>query len=158
MVGRLELALPAARYETSFLVAERESGREPEPFAEMLVASENRRAGIDLPEGWVAATMFWLVEGDEYLGRVTIRHSLTDALRAVGGHIGYEVRPSRRRQGLGTMMLALALPRAAELGIDPALITCDVINVASRRMIQRAGGQLESASDGKLRFWVPTAR
>ncbi len=158
MIGRLELALPALRYEASYLAAEREAAREPEPFAELVQRSADLSAGVDLPPGWVAATTWWLVDGAEYLGRVTVRHTLTDTLRAVGGHIGYEIRPSRRREGLGTRMLALALPRAHALGIDPALITCDVINVPSRRMIERAGGTFESQSDGKLRFWVPTAR
>jgi predicted acetyltransferase len=56
-------------------------------------------------------------------------------------------------------MLALALPRAAALGIARALITCDHDNIASRRMIVRFGGV--PAGDGievpgKLRFYVPT--
>jgi predicted acetyltransferase len=158
MPAALELTLPDARYEASFVAAAREAGREPAPFAALLQQLADRRAGIALPPGWVAASTYWLVEGAEYLGTVSIRHELTDSLRLVGGHIGYEIRPSRRRQGLGTRMLALALPRARELGIDPALITCDTTNVASRRIIEHAGGRLDSASDGKLRFWVPTKR
>ena len=54
-------------------------------------------------------------------------------------------------------MLALARPLVHALGIDPALITCDDTNVASRRVIEANGGSLASASDGILRFWVPTA-
>ena len=30
-----------------------------------------------LPPDWVAATMLWYVEGDEWLGRLSIRHQLT---------------------------------------------------------------------------------
>jgi predicted acetyltransferase len=81
---------------------------------------------------------------------------LNDALKDVGGHIGYDVRPSARRQGHATAMLAAALPIAAGLGIDPALITCDVDNRASRRVIERAGGALVSQSPRTLRFHVPT--
>ena len=54
-------------------------------------------------------------------------------------------------------MLRLSLPVANGFGIDPALITCDDTNVASRRVIEANGGSLASASDGILRFWVPTA-
>ena len=105
----------------------------------------------------VPQTNLWLVEGDEYLGRLSIRHRLTRRLRFKGGHIGYDVRPSRRRRGHATLMLRLSLPLAHQLGIDPALVTCDDTNVASRRVIEANGGRLASASDGILRFWVPTS-
>ena len=53
-------------------------------------------------------------------------------------------------------MLAQSLPVTAGLGIDPALVTCDTDNVASRKVIEAAGGELEDERHGKLRFWVPT--
>jgi len=105
----------------------------------------------------VPQTNLWLVEGDEYLGRLSIRHRLNRRLRFKGGHIGYDVRPSCRRRGYATLMLRLSLPVAHQLGVDPALITCDDTNVASRRVIEANGGRLASASDGILRFWVPTS-
>ena len=110
------------------------------------------------PAGWVPATNLWYVEGGEFLGRLSIRHRLTESLRRVGGHIGYEVRPSARRRGHATDMLRRALPVARDLGIDPALVTCDAVNVASRRVIEHNGGRLaEEEHGGKLRFWVPTS-
>ena len=105
----------------------------------------------------VPQTNLWLVEGDEYLGRLSIRHRLNRRLRFKGGHIGYDVRPSCRRRGHATLMLRLSLPVAHQLGIDPALVTCDDTNVASRRVIEANGGRLAGASDSILRFWVPTA-
>jgi predicted acetyltransferase len=42
-------------------------------------------------------------------------------------------------------------------GIDPALVTCDVDNEASRRTIERNGGVYEDTRQGKLRYWLPTA-
>ena len=53
-------------------------------------------------------------------------------------------------------MLAATLPLCHDLGIDPALVTCDTDNLASRRVIERCGGVLEDERQGKLRFWVPT--
>ena len=108
------------------------------------------------PPGFVPDTELWLVEGDEFLGRVGIRHRLTPFLLEVGGHIGYDVRPSARRRGHATRMLRDALGVAHELGIGPALVTCDVDNVGSRTVIERNGGFLEDERAGKLRFWVPT--
>lgn len=95
--------------------------------------------------------------GDEYLGRLSIRHELTDGLREFGGHIGYVVRPSARRQGNAGAMLAASLPIARGLGIDAALLTCDATNAGSRRVIESSGGVFEDQREERLRFWVPTS-
>jgi predicted acetyltransferase len=86
--------------------------------------------------GWVPCTTLWWVDGIAYFGRIAIRHRLTPALREVGGHIRYDVRRSARRRGHATAMLAAALPVAASLGIDPALVTCDNVNLGSRKAIR----------------------
>ena len=41
-----------------------------------------------LEPGWVHCTFLWIVEGDEFLGNLAIRHSLTPFLLEQGGHIG----------------------------------------------------------------------
>lgn len=109
------------------------------------------------PHGHVPGTTLWWIDDREYLGRLTIRHRLTPHLLEVGGHIGYDVRPSARRRGHATAMLAAALPEARGLGIDPALLTCDEDNVASRKVIEANGGVLEDTRKGKLRYWVPAS-
>jgi predicted acetyltransferase len=109
------------------------------------------------PDGYVPSTSLWWVDGEQYLGRLAIRHRLTPHLLEAGGHIGYDVRPTARRRGHATAMLRAALPVARDLGIESALLTCDADNVASRKVIEHAGGVLEDERDGKLRFWVPTS-
>jgi predicted acetyltransferase len=98
------------------------------------------------------------VNGGEYLGRIAIRHRLTDGLREWGGHIGYIVRPSARQRGYATAMLAAALLLARGLGIDPALLTCDAGNIGSRKVIEANGGRLEDQRGVKLRYWVPASQ
>jgi predicted acetyltransferase len=109
------------------------------------------------PAGFVPSTTLWWVEDGEYLGRIAIRHRLTEHLLQHGGHIGYDVRPSARRRGHATAMLARSLPVAAALGIDPVLITCDEDNIGSRKVIEANGGQFDDQRGGKLRFWVPAS-
>ena len=109
------------------------------------------------PGGYVPQSILWWAQGDEYLGRLTIRHRLTLDLLYEGGHIGYEVRPSARGRGHATAMLAAALPLAAELGLKKALIDCDPANVASRRVIEKNGGEFDRECDDELYFWVPTS-
>jgi predicted acetyltransferase len=123
-------------------------------FAEELHAQ--RLEESPRPAGFVPATELWWVDDAAILGRVGIRHRLTPALLEVGGHIGYDVRPSARRRGHATAMLRAALIVARELGIERALLTCNVDNVGSRTVIERNGGVLEDERAGKLRFWVPT--
>ena len=116
----------------------------------------DRRPETPRPPGWVACTVLWVVDDEDYLGRISVRHELTEQLLTWGGHIGYGVRPSARGRGAATFALAAVLPRCAELGIDPALVTCDVDNEPSRRTIERNGGVYEDTREGKLRYWVPT--
>ena len=112
--------------------------------------------GTPRPTGYVPDTILWFRDGATFLGRISIRHELNEVLRDVGGHIGYDVRPSARRRGHATEMLRQAKPVAQSLGIDPALVTCDVANIGSRKVILANGGVLEDERYGKLRFWVPT--
>jgi len=125
-------------------------------FAAYVEEKVAERDGVVDPD-WVHCTNLWWVVEDQYVGRMSIRHELNDWLSEVGGHIGYDVRRSRRRQGHATAMLAAALPVARGLGVDRALLTCDDDNVASRIVIERNGGVLEDIRRGKMRFWVPTS-
>src|SRR3954451_11732855 len=108
------------------------------------------------PAGYVPSTTLWWVDDDEYLGRLAIRHRLTESLLNLGGHIGYDARPSARRRGHATAMLRASLPVARDLGIDKALVTCDLDNVGSRKVIENNGGVLEDIRDGKRRYWIAT--
>jgi predicted acetyltransferase len=126
-------------------------------FAAYVAEKVAERDHVENPD-WVLNTNLWWVDGDEYVGRMSIRHELNDWLKEVGGHIGYDVRRSRRREGHATAMLAAALTIAHELGIEQALVTCDDDNVGSRLVIERNGGVLEDSRNGKLRYWVPSSR
>jgi predicted acetyltransferase len=95
------------------------------------------------PDGKVRETFFWLVEGETFIGRVSIRHELTDLLRLIGGHIGYEIRPTQRRKGYGTLILKLALDEARQLNLDHVLLTCNADNEGSRRIIMANGGEFQ---------------
>jgi predicted acetyltransferase len=113
-----------------------------------------------LPEDLVHCDYYWITDGtgagEEVVGFLALRHSLTAWLLEEGGHIGYSVRPSRRRLGHASRALALAQRRSAELGLDRVLLTCDEPNVASARTIERNGGVYEDTRKGKRRYWIET--
>ena len=130
---------------------------------DLLAKFERFRKEIDLPQGYVGSTTLWLVDDEKslFLGQIDIRHRLTERLERYGGHIGYCIRLNERGKGLGTQMLALALPVAKQLGITRCLITCDDDNIGSARVMEKngfvLGDKLDQVIDGDAittrRYW-----
>ena len=116
----------------------------------------------NIPEGRVPAhTYFLMREGEPRIfGMINIRHRLNDYLLREGGHIGYSIRPTERRKGLGALQLSLGLEKCRELGLSKVLVTCDKSNPGSAGVIRGNGGVLENEvpckPDGELlqRYWI----
>lgn len=150
----LRLALPSHAHERSYrdyIVELGEEERYPFPldfahddFPALLKRLDQFAHGIDLPDGYVSSSTYWLIEGEEIVGVSNLRHRLNDRIRFCGGHIGLGVRPSCRKRGLGNALLLLTLQAAKERGIDEVHIHCHKGNAASSRMILSAGGVLDS--------------
>lgn len=151
----IKLIKPSIKYRQSFLKAAIEfhkegrnkdidSNQSSKQFAEFVRKLKNQGRGIDLPKGYVSASIYWLVNNGKFIGRFSVRHRLsTEKLRKEDGHIGYEIRPSERRKGYGKKILELALKKASSIGIKKALITCDNNNIGSRKIIEANGGILQ---------------
>lgn len=124
-------------------------------FVAKKLADASRRTETVVP-----ATHLWAVMDEQFVGRVSIRHELNDALRVEGGHIGYDTVPSFRRSGVATEMLRQALPTARALGLTEVLLTCDDTNAASIRVIESNGGRLretktlDSVKPPKRYYWI----
>lgn len=129
-------------------------------FESYMAKTERYRRGIDIPPKFVPSSEFWLVRDRRILARISVRHRLNANLEIEGGHIGYDVRPSERRKGYGSLMLKLALEEARKLGLRRVLITCDTDNVASAKIIEKNGGVFErheiSPMSGKQlnQYWI----
>lgn len=109
----------------------------------------------------VAATQYLAVRksDNKLIGMVSIRHELNEYLEKYGGHIGYSVRKSERRNGYATQILKLALEYCRSIGITSALVTCAKENIGSAAVIKLNGGVLENeVTDGKgaitQRYWI----
>ena len=110
---------------------------------------ESYAANLEITEerdGLVPDSTFFCLDRDRniFVGAVNIRHRLNDALLKDGGHIGDGVRPSERRKGVATAMIALALDESKKLGIDRVLMVCDRDNIGSAKSIINNGGVLEN--------------
>ncbi len=114
----------------------------------------------DTSGGLVPDSTFFCLDEERniFVGAVNIRHDLNEYLLRSGGHIGDGVRPSERRKGVATAMIALALEECRRLGMNRVLMVCDKDNVGSARSIQKNGGVLENEilDDGVLeqRYWI----
>lgn len=128
-----------------------------EAFVKLL--SENAK-GINLAVGHVPSSTFWLIDKNEFIGRVSIRHKLNKKLLQHGGHVGYYIRKSKRKMGYGKKILKLGLGEARKLGIRKVMVTCDDDNLASIKIIEENKGILENIIEegedkNKLRrYWI----
>ena len=116
---------------------------------------------IKNPEcGMVPDSTFFCLDEERNIivGAVNIRHYLNESLLLNGGHIGDGVRPSERRKGIATKMIALALEECKKLGIKRVLMVCDKENIASAKSIMNNGGILENeiVVNGVIeqRYWI----
>ena len=110
----------------------------------------------NLPNGYVPSTLLVAKrrKDEKVVGMINIRHSLNDHLLKIGGNVGYSVRPTERGKGYGKKMLSLSLPYLKALGNIRALVTCNVTNEASRRIITSNNGVYENTVDGVERYWI----
>jgi len=173
----LRLVLPSIKYKKSFLtdffkndgemrwaysLAGVQKKEIPSRFVEFIKNLRLQSKGIFAKKGLVPQTVYWLVDRNRFLGRLSIRHYLNPHLRRIGGHIGYYIRPNQRGKGYGKLILKLGLKKAKLLGINNVLVTCDITNVKSRKVIESNGGKLENkVKQGKglpekLRYWMKT--
>lgn len=133
---------------------------EPSNFQEMIKSLLDSEKEENIPENWVPASTYWLVdENKKVIGAVNIRHRLTKRLLDRGGHIGYGIRPSERQKGYATKLLSLSLQKTRELGLEKVLVTCDEDNIASEKTILNNGGVPDTnfiEEDGNVikRFWI----
>ncbi len=132
------------------------------PLRQYLDVIENHRTALTaLPLTQVPSTFLFAFDGSRIIGRVSIRHTLNEALTNVGGHIGYAVLPEFRNRGNGTRILKWAVRYAQHtLKINRLLLTCDEDNAASIKVIQHNGGVFESTYQDKTmaaatrRYWI----
>jgi predicted acetyltransferase len=130
-----------------------------DPWPEYLEKLKSRRRGLSMPADRVPATFLVAQVGRALVGRASIRHELNDHLAAVGGHVGYGVRPAYHRHGFATEILRQSLIIARAEGVDQVLLTCEEDNRASATVIERFGGVLEDVRPDAYgrrmrRYWI----
>lgn len=116
---------------------------DPHPYFEKM----NGQGGMLTPEDGIERpcvpfNTFWLIDNEEFIGGVNIRMQLNDFLEFNAGHMGYGIRPSKRRLGYAKKIIHLGLQKLAAKGVTQAVITADEANTGSWRAIEANGGVL----------------
>jgi predicted acetyltransferase len=172
IIYSMQLIIPSQKYKKSFLKGLAEfhaEGNELSYNAEKIDTDfdtfvqqiHDRIAGTN-PTKKVPDTLFWLVDNNEFIGRVSLRHKLNKDLEQYGGHIGYYIRPTKRGMGYGNKALELTLIEAQKIGLTKVLITCDEDNIGSQKIIEKNGGVLQDIiytklnlrDTGLMRWWI----
>ena len=174
------LATPAMAHMASFVAAlkegyQRDTLRPETPGAIAQIEREpawflrqvnHPPAHIVLPDGTlgprVMETQFWYVEGQAFLGSISVRHSLTPMLEKWGGHVGYAVRPCAQGKGYASAMLAGMLDYIrANLPLERVTLTVNLDNPASMRVVEKNGGVFRDEvdhpwieGDRGRRYWI----
>lgn len=125
-----------------------------ENFKDYLKGNINMSKGVDLDSRYVPQTLYWLYVDDKPVGIGKIRDYLNENLKKEGGHIGYSIRPSKRGNGYGNIMLKELIKKAKGKHIDRILVTCEDYNTPSRRIIENNKGSLQDINDHKCRYWI----
>lgn len=103
----------------------------------------NYSKGINLPEAYVAATVYFLWKAEEIIGFFRVRHELNDFLRNGGGHIGCGIKKEYRGRGYGTEGLKLAIEKAWEMIKEEEIyMAVHKDNPASLRIQQKNGAYI----------------
>ena len=135
-------------------------GLDTSDFGGLLKKFEEEEKGIGLNENQVPHATFWLIVDEEVVGVSNLRLKLNENLLHCGGHIGYGVKPSARKKGFATKMLAETLIKARGYGISDCLVTCDKSNTASAKTIINNDGVfdseefLEDRGEVIQRYWI----
>jgi len=155
-----ELILPSVSLHAAFLESLHEwgPGAHEDGFGRDLSDDVESPAGFAV---WVAALNAdagclyrWIIEDDRIVGAIALRLESNDLVMRLG-HIGYGIRPSARRRGLGSWAVSETLQPARQLGLERVLLVCESRNIASATMIESLGGVAEETERyAERRYWI----
>lgn len=128
-----------------------------ENFEEFLEIVENDTTDNKF---WVNSHLYFLVDDEienEILWAIHIRHHINHPnLIEIGWHIWYWLAPKFRWKWIAKNMLSLGIQKAKELWINDILLTCDIKNTPSHKVIEANGWIFERVTNdwNANRYWI----
>lgn len=104
--------------------------------------------GINLPEGYVPETNYFLWNHNDIVGVFRIRHYLNEKLKHGAGHIGYGIAKEYRGRGFATEGLALTIELAKKMiREDEIYMSVHKENRASLRVQEKNGAYVHHSDE-----------
>lgn len=108
------------------------------------------------PKGFVPAKYFLIMDEQKIVGAINLRYKDNENILTRAGHIGYGVAPWERGKGYATEALKICLQKAWWIGMDRVILTTDLNNAASQRVILKNGGVYDKTVGDKKLFCFDT--
>lgn len=120
------------------------------------LCAKSQKAGYEYGKIVRVPQDYWWVLNEEkrIIGIAKTRYILTPELLRAGGHVGYALKEEYRGQGYGTELLRVLKRECKEHNLPDILVSAYEDNFASRRVIEKNGGQLWDVLDGNARYWI----
>lgn len=152
---RIKIYPPALKWRNSYVESLREmAAQDPgrasgikwdlfENFEKYLDLCKKQSQLKQVTDGIFPAITYWTILDESVaVGKLSLHPVMTPRLEVLGGHFGYEVRPSYRRRGIAEITCGLGLQELKRLGFTRVFSTCDEDNIGSRRTLEKNGGKL----------------
>ncbi|MBB2841406.1 UNVERIFIED_ORG: putative acetyltransferase [Rhizobium etli] len=133
---------PRRAGDAAYILGELQRLRQDRPsFLDHLNSGGKHPAKSGLPP--LTTHLFWIWDGG-FCGSISLRFrpGTEELPPEVSGHVGYSVVPWKQGNSYATTALRLLLVVAKKKGLDRLIVLCNEDNVASRRVIERSGGEL----------------
>ena len=127
----------------------KDSGCSFEEFRDLVLPRYiNNSMGLNLGQGKVASTEYFLWNDDKIIGLFRIRHSLNEALRNGAGHIGYGLAKEYRGKGYCKEGLRLVIQKAWDIIPEEEIyMSVHKTNVASLKAQLSNGAYIHHEDD-----------
>ena len=111
-------------------------------FDEYLRRMNNYKEGKD--NDGLKEIFYWLFDKDKIVGSGSTRLNpeIDKIIETYACHIFYQIVPTYRKQGYGTIICHLLLQEMQKLGFKEATISCYDTNIGSINVIENNGGEL----------------
>ncbi len=130
------------------------NGMSYDEFKGWLQQQEDYAKGLNLPEGWIPQTTYFLYVDDKPVGIGRIRHYSNELLEQRGvGNLGYGITKPYRGKGYGDKLFGLLLKQCKALGYSSIKLFPYKDNVATNKVMLRHGARLIGTLNGEKNIY-----
>lgn len=113
-------------------------------YKKWLQKEDDVSKGINMPEGWIPATTYFLYINEIPVGYGRVRHSSSEYLENVvgAGNLGYGISKIYRGKGYGNILFKELLKKCKELGYKEIKLFPLKSNEATVKIMLKNGGRI----------------